>query len=289
MRAGGAMPPKPDNADEADRLGLARRRYEIGRGAWPEVALAFPAFEHYFKSHVSPDGTPPETYASDMYLACACAEGVPEALEVFERALAADVARAVATIDSSHAFVQETMQTVRERLFVRANDRPGKIAVYAGRASLKTWLCTVAVRSALSLRRRRPQKHDRTFVEEEDVRALQKGPEFEYLRKRYKGAFEDALRSALRRLPAKDRMLLRLNVVDGMSIDKLGALYKVGRSTAARWLAGARNTLLEQARDELHQKLRLTSTELDSIANEMRSQLEISVAKLLARSAGRKD
>jgi RNA polymerase sigma-70 factor (ECF subfamily) len=289
MRGGGAMPPKPENADDANGLRLARRRYEIGRAKWPQVALEYSSFERYFKSHVSPDEAPPETYAADMYLACACADGVPEALEVFERAFAADVARAVATIDSSHAFVQENMQIVRERLFVRANDRPGKIAVYAGRASLKTWLSTVAVRSALSLRRHRKQRHNQTLVEEEDVRALQKGPEFEYLRKRYKGAFEDALRSALRRLPAKDRMLLRLNVVDGMSIDKLGALYKVGRSTAARWLAGARNTLLEQARDELHQKLRLTSTELDSIAAEMRSQLEVSVARLLARSAGRKD
>jgi RNA polymerase sigma-70 factor (ECF subfamily) len=219
-----------------------------------------------------------------MYLACACAYGVEGALSAFECTFAVDVARAVASIDSSHAFVQDTLQVVRERLLVPKRGEPGKIVEYAGRASLKSWLCAVAVRSAITLRRRQGERGHRSFSKGVDRRLAQGGPEFEYLRGRYKEVFEEAVRTAVEQLPAKQRMMLRLNLIDRMSIDKLGAMYKVGRSTAARWLASARRALLEHARRELHAKLRLTSTELDGLAADMRSQLEISIHRLLASS-----
>jgi RNA polymerase sigma-70 factor (ECF subfamily) len=76
-------------------------------------------------------------------------------------------------------------------------------------------------------------------------------------------------------------MLLRLNLVDRMSVDKLGAAYRVSRSTAARWLANARRQLLEQACAELCAKLGVVSAELDSIAADIRSQIEVSVLRLL--------
>jgi RNA polymerase sigma-70 factor (ECF subfamily) len=262
----------------------ARLIFDLGCAAWPELGLDRKSFEGYLARHAAQGVLPSEAYAPDMFLACACAQRIDRALTAFERTHAPDMARAVATIDASDAFVQEVLQVVRERLLVSRGGTPPKIADYAGRASLKSWLCAVALRAAISLRRRKGDKRHERFQVEEDMRVVERGPEFDYLRRRYKRAFEDAVRSALRRLAPKDRMLLRLNVVDGMSIDKLGALYKVGRSTAARWLAAARNALLEQARRELQEKTRLTSTELDSVAADVQSLLEVSVAKLLARS-----
>jgi RNA polymerase sigma-70 factor, ECF subfamily len=260
----------------------ARRNFEIGRTAWPNVLLPFDSFARYFVRQAS--GAPlAGANAADLYLACACAEGDGEALAALERVLTSDVARALASEDSSQAFVDEMLQATREHLLVRRDREPCRIADYGGRASLKTWLCAVAVRLAISRRRRKgEQRHEQLSV---DLRLAGGGPEFEYLRGRYKSVFEDAVRSAIEQLQAKERMLLRLNLVDGMSVDELGAMYKVGRSTAARWLANARRALLEAARQDLRARLQLSPEELESLAGDLTSQLEVSVLRLLARSS----
>jgi RNA polymerase sigma-70 factor (ECF subfamily) len=262
----------------------ARLRVARCRAAWPQFDLAFDDFDRYFAEHAGSAGPPSEAHAADLYLACACASGSNEALAAFERTFSADMERAVASIDSSRTFVDETLQVLRERLFVPKDGRPGKIAEYAGRASLKTWLTAVAVRSAISVRRLKGEQPHEAFAHEDDRRLIERGPEHEYLLRRYKDAFQDAVRIALARLPAKQRMLLRLNLVDGMSIDKLGVAYRVGRATAARWLVSARRALLEQARAELRARLGITSAELDSVAADIRSRIDVSVLRLLAET-----
>jgi RNA polymerase sigma-70 factor (ECF subfamily) len=275
-------PAEPGESVSGALRQAARRRFELGRAAWPQVDLESSVFERYFMRHASAEALPAEQHAADMYLACACAHGVDQALAVFERTLTSHVARAVASIDSSRAFVEETLQATRERLLVPKGGDPSKMADYAGRASLRSWLSAVAVRWAISQRRRTGERRHKLFTEEDDRRLAEGGPEFDYLRRRYKDEFEKAVRSAIKQLSPKARMLLRLNVVDGMSVDRLATAYKVGRSTAARWLASARRALLEQTRRELQSKLGLTSTELESLAGDILSQLEVSVLKLLA-------
>jgi RNA polymerase sigma-70 factor, ECF subfamily len=267
-----------------DILQLARRRFEAGRVAWPHVALGFEAFHCYFARHATAETLPIESHAADMYLACACSLGVDAALVAFEDKFTADMARAVASVDPSRAFVEDVLQATRERLLIGRGSTPGKIADFAGRATLRTWLCAVAVRWAISqLRRKGGQRHDR-YSAEHDVRLAKNGPEFEYLRRRYTVVFEEAVQVAIGRLPREQRLLLRLNL-DGMTIDKLGAAYRVGRSTAARWLASARRDLLAAVRDELRTKLRVTSTELDSIGADVRSQLDLSLRRLLVQTS----
>ncbi|HXX66137.1 MAG TPA: sigma-70 family RNA polymerase sigma factor [Polyangiaceae bacterium] len=263
----------------------AQRRFDCGRAAWPDIALEFAEFEQYFRRHAEGGSLPPDAHASDMYLACACSRAVAPALRALDRMLEEDVARAVASIDSSPAFVEETLQQVRERLLISKSSGPSKIADYAGRASLKTWLCTVGVRSAISARRRRDARHHRS-APSEDVRLANNAPELDYLRRSYKETFENAVRSSILLLPSKQRLLLRLNVVDGMSVDRLAPMYRVSRSTAARWLASARRELLETVRRQLRSQLGVTSAELESLAADIRSQIDVSLPGLLARSGG---
>jgi RNA polymerase sigma-70 factor (ECF subfamily) len=267
-------------------LRVSQQRFDLGRAAWPALDLPFEAFQRYFLKHATAAELPLEDHAGDMYLACACACGDPRSFVALEGLCAGVVARAVKSIDSSPVFVEEVLQTTRERLLVGEHGEPGKIAQYAGRASLASWLCAVAVRAAITLRRRKGEQGHEPFKEEKDARLSRGGPEFEYLRARYQHTFEDSVRVAIKQLPAKQRLLLRLNLVDGMGIDTIAAVYQVGRSTAARWLQGARNALLREARREVCAQLRLTSTELDSLAIDMRSDLQVSVLSLLAADAG---
>ncbi|MGZ3425953.1 MAG: hypothetical protein ACXVCV_04845, partial [Polyangia bacterium] len=59
---------------------------------------------------------------------------------------------------------------------------------------------------------------------------------------------------------------------------------KVHRSTVARWIAGARQQVLADARARLRAELGLSAGEFDSLAGVVRSQLDLSVAKILVKS-----
>ncbi|HEY2517323.1 MAG TPA: hypothetical protein VGI39_40900 [Polyangiaceae bacterium] len=265
-------------------LPAARSFFEAGRSAWPSFALPYEAFEAFFGLHVAL-AAPLDLHAADMYLACACARGEPAALAAFERAYAIDLARAVGSIDPGQAAVDDVLQAMRERLFVPIDGQPGKIANYGGRASLRTWLTAIAVRDALSRRRRKGEQRHEAFVPERDRRLVRGGPELEYLHRRYKGPCEEAVRSAVERLPSKQKMLLRLNLIDGMSIDQLAVMYKASRATTARWLVAARSALVEEARREMRAKLGLTASELDGLGPDLQSQLEVSILRLLGQDS----
>ena len=107
-------------------------------------------------------------------------------------------------------------------------------------------------------------------------------PELAILRTRHKAHVERALRAALQGLSTKHRTLLRLSVRDGVSIDRLAGIYGIGRSTAARWVDAARGALLEGTRDELRKLVPLTETEMDDLTAAVRSELQVSILRLLA-------
>jgi RNA polymerase sigma-70 factor (ECF subfamily) len=263
---------------------VGQRFFDLGSAAWPEFVLPLTAFESYFARHALAETPPEEAYAADMYLACACANGDPKALAALDRTLKTDVARAVGSIDRSRELLEEALQGTRERLLVREGDGPARIADYAGRASLRNWLCVVATRWVLTQRRRKSERPHAPFRDQDDERLASGGPEFDYLRRRYKLEFEEGLRRAIQELPPKPRLLLRLHVVDGVGIDKIAVIFHVGRSTAARWIAAARASLYDRVRRNLRAKLHLTSSELESLAADIQSQLDASIIKLLARS-----
>jgi RNA polymerase sigma-70 factor (ECF subfamily) len=101
------------------------------------------------------------------------------------------------------------------------------------------------------------------------------------LRTRYKTQFEDAVRNALRALPVRDATLLRLHLEQRMGVDALATMYKVGRSTAGRWLQAARAAVEERVKEELRDNLGLSASEFESIAAQLLSQLEVSVIAVL--------
>ena len=67
-----------------------------------------------------------------------------------------------------------------------------------------------------------------------------------------------------------------MSYLEGASIDALGALYKVHRATAARWLGRAREQLLSNTRGALSEQLGLADDELSSVMRLIHSRLEVS-------------
>jgi RNA polymerase sigma-70 factor (ECF subfamily) len=254
-------------------------RIVAARAAWPDLALADDAFATHL-SALAADGLPPTEHAADLWLACACCHGVPGAVESFVRTLQPTIERAVARVDRS--LVDEGTQAVFVSLLVHEPGERSRLAGYAGRSSLRAWVAAVAARTTLKLRRRRD---DRPHESLDDVaRAVAaEEPELAIARARYAPQLDAALRGALAALDDRQRVLLRLHHAEGWSVDRLGETYRVGRSTAARWVADARRRLLEEARAILHRQLQLTATELNSLLVVLQSGVDASLVRLLAR------
>jgi RNA polymerase sigma-70 factor (ECF subfamily) len=202
---------------------------------------------------------------------------------VLERDYLGAVAAHVARVDPSPLFADEVRQALRERLLL--GERP-KIAEYKGSGPLGAWIRVAALRVALNLkaaagRRQTPQDE---LAPARHHGAGPADPETRLIKEAAKRQFEAALREALAALPADERSVLRLHLVQRLSIDKIAALHKVHRATAARWLQSARDSIFEGTRRCLRERLGLTPQELDSMTDLVRSQIEISLQARLGAS-----
>jgi len=259
------------------------RAYVAGaRAACPEVAVTDADFVLYVAARVR-DGRPPAAaHAGDLLLACGCARGQPAAVALFNERYRSVIARVLARRQASSDLAADATQSVYERLLVAQAGEVPKIAEYAGTGSLRSWVSTVAATTLHTLRRAAARRREESRGSESALERLAESePELRYLKARYKVEVERALARAIERLTDRQRLLLRLNLAEGVSIDALGAMYSVNRATAARWLAAARTAILSGTREELGTVLVLTPGEWDSIVALVQSELCISVARHL--------
>jgi RNA polymerase sigma-70 factor (ECF subfamily) len=221
--------------------------------------------------------------AADLYLACACARADDVAIEHFERRYFGEIDRAIAKLRTS-VLPDEARQAVRVRLFAPGDGTPPKIALYGGHGDLLTWFRVLVTRTVLNLATRGPKESP---VEDRMLDALpsQGNPEIDLMKRQYRAEFADAFRAALASLSDRERALLRLAYCDELSSDGIGNVYGVHRATAARWVAHARTLLHDRLRAALTRRLRLTSSELESLLRVIESQLDLSLSVEL-RSAG---
>jgi RNA polymerase sigma-70 factor (ECF subfamily) len=261
-----------------------RASLDAGRAAHPGVILDGSRFVGRLEAIAGAEGQlPPLEHAGDLFLALACASGDARAIAIFHEAFDRVLVRAIARIDARPAFVDDVAQRVREKLLVNGAST-ARIAEYEGKAPLRSFLRAVAVRAAIAARRPIAEGQHEQIESHRDGLSVSQSPEIQYLKARYKGEFEASLRVAVASLSSRERSLLRLQWVDGLSIDVIGIQYRVGRSTAARWIAAAREVLFSRTRQDLVERLKLSASDIESIAALVRSQLELSAADLL-RSA----
>ncbi len=258
-----------------------------GRAAWPRVPLAAEAFADHIADRVGTRSDVEEAiralHAADLFLACACSCGIPEALAELERVQLSRVPGLVRHIDSSPAFADEVAQVMRETFLVPAHGGQSRMAEYAGRGSLWNWVRVVAVRTALRIRRE--QKRATASGEAEEQAGLPGvvDPELGYLKLRYRLAYQEALEAALASLPDRDALLLKLHYVDGLNIDRIGVIFGMHRSTVARWRTSVRYSLLASTREQVRRRVSLTASEFDSLLALVRSQLVLSIRTALGR------
>ncbi len=258
------------------------RWLKVGRARWPELAIEATVLVRHLE-RLAIDPAVAHSHVEDLYLACGCAHGLPAAIAVFERELMPIVRTAARRIDSATELVDEVAQAARERLLVSADSAEPRIAEYNGSGALAAWVRIAAMRIAMNLlrsRRRNLLVDDDLFFDE--LASQRTDAERRQIRARYAEACSQALREAFAALSARERNLLRMHHLHGLTIDELAPTFRVHRATVARWIERARETLLARTREELCSRLQIGAAEVDSILRELHSRLDVSVSRLLA-------
>jgi RNA polymerase sigma-70 factor, ECF subfamily len=254
--------------------------FDLGRRAWPDIDLTEEAFSRFCTSKeglVVSD----EARASDLYLACACAAGAPQALLAFERAVMEPARSAVDRVRHDPAFVDEVLQQLRYRLFVADDPR---ILHYTGDGPLVTWVRVAAARLAIDLARASGREPLGRPDLAELVASPEVSPELRLLKETYRPSFQSALTAAIADLPVRDRNLLRMSVLDQLSIDEIAVPFGVHRATAARWLKAVKEQIAKAVLARIGaEHPDLTESDLSSLTRAVDSQLHLSLATLLRR------
>ena len=266
---------------EADLAAACAR----GHAAFDNLALDDQTFAKQLARVIKTSGGDPRALSTlaieDLFLACACLAGIEGAAAAFNlrhgATIRGTIARIVRGTDDG-----EVEQQLAASLLVGSVASPARIASYAGKAPLDRWLGVAAQRAALMwLRENRTEVRARDGAAAEPAASGNTHPEMAFLKDRYRGDFEQALKESLARLPERQRTLLRLHLVNGVSVEKIGQMFAVSQPTASRWLAAARETLLDDLKATLGNRLGASSQELASLAGMVASRLDLSLSMLL--------
>jgi len=251
--------------------------YETARASWPEVTVIPSAdFIAYVTQRLGPEEVA-SARAADLYLACACSRGDARAMALFDARYMCEVERALASARFSAVSIDETKQVLRQRFLVSANDKPPRITEYSGRGDLKAWVRAAAVRAAIRVERRPKGETDVESHVFRGVAAAGDDLELDYLKRRYVVEFGEALRDAFLGLPARDRNICRYYYAEGLGIDAIGVLYRVHRSTAARWLNQITTALVEATRKRMMEKLGADRAEVASLVKMLESRIDVAL------------
>jgi RNA polymerase sigma-70 factor (ECF subfamily) len=246
------------------------------RARWPSARLDDAAVVAHVTARLGPG-----VAQLDVLFAALTLSGHAAAQADFDALVRAEVRRAVTPIDASPSFLDEVVQLVLTRLLVGPTPR---LAEYSGQGALAAWLRAVAVRLALNARR--PGGREEAVSAVPDQPLADPDPELALLRRRYQDQFKRAFEVAVQALTSRERTLLRLTTLDGLTLAQVGPMYGKDASTISRWLATARATLLERTRDALGAELQLSGSQLDSVMRAADSELNVSILRLLQSSSG---
>lgn len=225
------------------------------------------------------EGTVRALHLADLCLASACVDRSTPAIQTFHARYL--TAAATGPLGLPATVEDEARQVLAERLLVSAGTAPPRLAAYAGRGPLGSWVAVAARRTALNLVRRSSEVSLTERISDALARAPSDGDALERARARL--LIEEGLRAAVASLDARERMLLGLSVVKGHSLPTIAAVYGVDGSTVSRWLARARARVLLRLRQHLQVRHALDPLELQSLAGLAASQVDASLSGLLAQ------
>jgi RNA polymerase sigma-70 factor, ECF subfamily len=271
--------PAPGDEDIGELLQALLAR---GRVAHPDLEVPPEAFARCLARSIEGEGVAflERIAIEDLYFACACAHRVSGAAASFEIRFGRTIRVAVSRVLAGSADRDEAEQRTRQALLVGSDDKPAKIAQYLGHGSLEGWIRIAAIRLAISLGRSEAAERR---VRDKAVTAMtdQFDPETLVMKSQLRPELEAAVEEALECLEGRQRLLLRLYLVSGMTLSAIGKSFGVSQSTVSLLLVKTRRNVLASVRQRLKTRLGVSKSDLPSVARLVASQLNVSIARLL--------
>jgi len=243
---------------------------------WPAIRVDEGAFAAHLASKMG-DGAE-GLRVSDLFLAYACSQRDPAAIAVFEANYFGEVEAARRRFDALPVTGDDVIQRVRQKLFL---DDPPALAGYAGRGDLRGWLRAAVLHMLINIATREARERPTEGGFFDAVVDVGADAEAAYLKQACRAEFEEAFSAALSRLDARDKMLLRYAFADGLNVDQIGAVFRVHRATAARWVQKARDRLVGETRADLMTRLRVDEDEAGSILRAALSRMGTTLLRRL--------
>jgi RNA polymerase sigma-70 factor len=268
---------------------LLVRAWEDSRAQWPTVDLPARLFVIHLAERL-PEASPNSPIApllarmslAELYLTCACLQGIASAQEAFERNYLARLPGKLRGLKRHDTMIDDICQIARVKLLVATPESAPKIGEYTGRGALLNWVVVTAGRIAIKLRaaeKPAPDDDSEEFFKMLPGQGID--PELDVMKRRHHAEFRQAVREAFSTLSADERHLLRLHFADQLSTYEMASLFRVTQSTISRWLKSARQRVYEETRRSLQARLGLSTLGFKSFLAFVDSQLDLSISQLL--------
>jgi RNA polymerase sigma-70 factor (ECF subfamily) len=180
--------------------------WAAARARWPELPDDRDGFVRHLAARIGAnrdvaiEAALAGVHGADLYLALHAAHGDPRAIQLVLAGPFA-VARAVLIkLRCARELAHDVEQDVRTLLFVGNPGGHPKLADYAGRGELKSWIASITARIA-----RKRLGRDDPAGDVADLTAGGDDPELAYFKDTYREAFEAAVRGALAALSVRER------------------------------------------------------------------------------------
>lgn len=255
------------------------------RVAWPGLSVDEASFVAHVGQSLPADVDAlvvlSDLHVADLYLARACVNGVRGAAAMVESHCRPAIARYLARLDCIPDRVQEITQVILTRALVATAGRPSALETYQGRSALAHFIGIAAQRLALD--DRRAAKNERKLLDRlaEEPAMPVRGPEQSLLRERYRASLEAALRAALAGLTGRERVVMKLHLLGGVSTTRIGKMYQVNQATVSRWLTRVRRGIWDEVARRLRDELGLADSEVESLLMAVGSRLDIGLSSAL--------
>lgn len=252
---------------------------------WPQLQLDGASFGAFLEERAVEGHGLASLHVEDLFLAWACLNQQRDALSAFERFTRPLIALAVRR-DAKDT--DELIHQVQIKLLVAEAARPPRLADYTGVGPLKAFVMVMAMRCLADSRRsdeRRREDHiGDGWLELASIAGSNTGPESKLQWAELEPHAARAVNEAMAALSVRQRTVLRLHYVEGISAEALGRMYSVHRATTTRWLVDARERVLELVQQRLRATLDVSTASLASLNQTLVGGLELSLPSLVESS-----
>lgn len=222
----------------------------------------------------------PEDPCADRELAARATAGDAVAVEAFERRFRPELARVAGRLGVRQD-AAELVHDLLARMLVGTPDRPAKLASYRGEGSLRSWVRAVATRFVIDHVRAAAARPSIGPLAETRVAASPR-IEGDVEARRFVTLVRAATEEAFAELTPRQRNLLRHATFHRLGIDELAVIYRVHRTTTARWLQRTREDLNAAIAGKIAAAARMPPTEARSLLRGVGGDAELSLRSVLS-------